>query len=119
MNMCVGCGCSLLLMFVFSLCLRAQRKIDSSIGLPSLNKVYLGWVFVNIEGLYFKIKLTFFPEVCFLSKQTAETVMKCHILVQYIWVFTVCNKIRHPHQIQLSTERPHLRAARQHKIPWC
>ena len=39
MYMCVGCGCSLLLISVFSLCLRAQRKIDSSIGLPSLNKV--------------------------------------------------------------------------------
>ena len=29
------------------------------------------------------------------------------------------NKIAHPHQIQLSTERPHPRAARQHKIHWC
>ena len=27
------------LIYVFSLCLRAPRKIDSSIGLPSLNKV--------------------------------------------------------------------------------
>ena len=74
------------------------------------------WAIVNIEGLYFKIKLTFFSEVCFLSKQTAKTVMKCHILRQYIWVFTVCNKITHPHQIQLSTERPYLRGAGQHKI---
>ena len=39
MYMCVGCGCSLLLIYVFSLCLRAPRKIDSSFGLPSLNKV--------------------------------------------------------------------------------
>ena len=29
------------------------------------------------------------------------------------------NKITQPHQIQLSTERPHPRATRQHKIPWC
>ena len=35
----VCCGCSLLLIYVLSLCLRAPRKIDSSIGLPSLNKV--------------------------------------------------------------------------------
>ena len=28
------------------------------------------------------------------------------------------NKIMQPHQIQLSTERPHPRATRQHKIPW-
>ena len=39
MFMYVGCGCSFLLIYVFSLCLRAPRKIDSSIGLPSLNKV--------------------------------------------------------------------------------
>ena len=31
--------CSLLLIYVCSLCLRAPRKIGSSIGLPSLNKV--------------------------------------------------------------------------------
>ena len=39
--MCVGCGCSLLfrVIYVFSLCLRTRRKIDSLIGLPSLNKV--------------------------------------------------------------------------------
>ena len=29
------------------------------------------------------------------------------------------NKITHPHQIQLSTERPHSRAVRQDKISWC
>ena len=29
------------------------------------------------------------------------------------------NKITQPHQIQLSTEGPHPRATRQHKIPWC
>ena len=34
MYMCVGCGCSLLLIYVFP-----YVKIDSSIGLPSLNKV--------------------------------------------------------------------------------
>ena len=28
-----------MLIYVFYLCLRAPRKIDSSIGLPSLNKV--------------------------------------------------------------------------------
>ena len=39
MYMCVWCRCSLLLIYVFSLCLRAPWKIDSSIGLPSLNKV--------------------------------------------------------------------------------
>ena len=39
MYMCEGGGCSLLLIYVFSLCLRALRKIDSSIGLPLLNKV--------------------------------------------------------------------------------
>ena len=39
MCICVGCGCSLLLIYVFFLYLRAPRKIDSSIGLPSLNKV--------------------------------------------------------------------------------
>ena len=72
MNMFVGWGCSLLLIYVLSLCLRAPRKIDSSIGLPSLNKVYLGWVFVNFEGLYFKIKLTFFPEVCFISSNQSR-----------------------------------------------
>ena len=39
MYMCVGCGCSFSWIYVFSTCLRAPRKIDSSIGLPSLNKV--------------------------------------------------------------------------------
>ena len=39
MYMCVGCGCSLLLDICIFSCLRAPRKIDSSIGLPSLNKV--------------------------------------------------------------------------------
>ena len=29
------------------------------------------------------------------------------------------NKITHPHQVQLSTEKPHPRATRQHKIRWC
>ena len=38
--MCVyGVGVLFLLVYVFFLCLRAPRKIDSSIGLPSLNKV--------------------------------------------------------------------------------
>ena len=58
MYMCVGCGCSLLLIYVFSLYLRASRKIDSSIGLPSLNKVvtYLLTYLIYILGGFIDIR---------------------------------------------------------------
>ena len=54
---CVGCGCSLLLIYVFSLCLRAPRKIGSSIGLPSLNKVvtYLLTYEVKLYVAYMRV----------------------------------------------------------------